>query len=59
MFGDDKQDCFAKGVVYDMTCTACDEEAKERNDSNAPPCMWRFPKTPPEDNFFGPILKKC
>ena len=33
---DDNQDCFSKGVVYDITCTTCDNEAKLKNDANAP-----------------------
>ena len=36
MFGDGKQDCFSKGVVYDMTCTSCEEEANDRGDVSIP-----------------------
>ena len=42
MFGEN-QDCFAKGVVYDMTCITCDDEAKERNDAQAP--VYRYTGT--------------
>ena len=43
MFGDGQQDCFSKGVVYDLTCTTCDDEAKEINDINAP--IYRYTGT--------------
>ena len=43
MFGDGKQDCFSKGVVYDMTCTSCEEEANEKSDLNIP--IYRYTGT--------------
>ena len=44
MFGsEENQDCFSKGVVYDMTCTLCEEEAKDRNDLKIP--IYRYTGT--------------
>ena len=44
MFGsEENQDCFSKGVVYDMTCTICEEEAKDRNDLKIP--IYRYTGT--------------
>ena len=43
MSADGKQDCFSKGVVYDMTCTTCEDEAKDKNDLNVP--LYRYTGT--------------
>ena len=43
MSADGKQDCFLKGVVYDMTCTTCEDEAKDKNDLNVP--LYRYTGT--------------
>ena len=43
MSSDGDQDCFLKGVVNDMTCTKCEEEANERKDVNVP--IYRYTGT--------------